>query len=401
MEQPKQQEDGNHAAAMEIQEGDWKFLPTDLALDILSRLPFFKDRFSFKYVCKAWREISTNNSVSSSTSLSSVLMESRESPNPSLWLMYGTQYSTTFKFYNPMYKGVCEFDFPELSGAILRYSKDGWLLMSRGEFSVFFFNPFTKEMITLPDLPPLGYGFVGICFTTSPTTPECMVFGTFRAQFGGQETPSIYVYNIFVGEHQWYHTWFEQDAADDFEPSYCNPVFHNGLFYVLGRGGELGVSDPKAEEISWELKQLKPLYEPGVVQECYLMECDGQLLSLFLKKITREVFLYSLDETEMIWKRIRDLGDNMMFVSHCSSFAVEKEINGTENKVYFPQFRRKIKKNNKVAAAVAGDDEEGPDGVFYSLETNKFHTFFTNFSSKSMLFTSARLHSCWIQVNTQ
>ncbi|KAH7866640.1 hypothetical protein Vadar_023092 [Vaccinium darrowii] len=77
--------------------------------------------------------------------------------------------------FHPLYKDTYRMDIPELSGAFLRYSKNGWLLMSRGRHSVFFFNPFTKAKIDLPDLPH-NFNFTTISFSSAPTSSNCMVF---------------------------------------------------------------------------------------------------------------------------------------------------------------------------------------------------------------------------------
>ncbi|RZC52946.1 hypothetical protein C5167_021389, partial [Papaver somniferum] len=62
-----------------------------------------------------------------------------------------------------------------LFDAKILYSKGSWLLMSKGGSGIFFFNPFTREMIQLPDL-PYSSSFRGISFSASPTSLDCVIF---------------------------------------------------------------------------------------------------------------------------------------------------------------------------------------------------------------------------------
>ncbi|CAL5361640.1 unnamed protein product [Camellia sinensis] len=86
------------------------------------------------------------------------------------------------------------------------------------------------------------------------------------------------------------------------------------------------------------------------VHESYLMECDGKLLSVFVGNKGRGVSVYTLDESEMAWQRVTDLGSKMLFVCHSTSVSSTKVVEGMENKVYFPRFC-------------------GKDGIFYCLAT--------------------------------
>ncbi|KAG5537414.1 hypothetical protein RHGRI_024743 [Rhododendron griersonianum] len=156
-------------AAMDELIRDWTALPTEILSFISSRL-FLGDLIKrFRCVCKTWK-----------------LVPSLPVPCPtqcpipqSQWLMlYRGLKKMELNFFNPLYKDTYRMDIPELSGALLRCSKDGWLLMSRGKHSVFFFNPFTKAKIDLPDLPH-HYNFDAISFSCAPTSLECMVFGIY------------------------------------------------------------------------------------------------------------------------------------------------------------------------------------------------------------------------------
>lgn len=112
------------------------------------------------------------------------------------WLMHKDKTNMTCKFFHPVYNNIYCLDVPELSdhaaspevsddtvnalvGSVPRYSKDGWLLMSEGDFSIFFCNPFTRAKMYLPNLPgPEVYNFRGVTFLSAPETSNCLVLAS-------------------------------------------------------------------------------------------------------------------------------------------------------------------------------------------------------------------------------
>ncbi|KAI3967473.1 hypothetical protein MKX01_012283 [Papaver californicum] len=62
----------------------------------------------------------------------------------------------------------------KLVGATIRFSKDGWLLLSNGKKTVFCYNPFTRAIIRLPDLPD-DYVLGGMSFSSILTSRNCVV----------------------------------------------------------------------------------------------------------------------------------------------------------------------------------------------------------------------------------
>ncbi|KAG8379118.1 hypothetical protein BUALT_Bualt07G0054800 [Buddleja alternifolia] len=110
----------------------WSDLPMELLSLILSRLLLMRDRHAFKA---------------------------------------GSNHS--WKLFHSVYNDFYYLDFPELIEAEIRFSKYGWLLMSRGNM-LFFFNPFTKVKM---ELPPAISPFVSVSFSLPPTSKDCLVFG--------------------------------------------------------------------------------------------------------------------------------------------------------------------------------------------------------------------------------
>ncbi|XP_071901203.1 F-box/kelch-repeat protein At1g57790-like [Coffea arabica] len=302
------------------------------------------------------------------------------------WLMHKDLSRGTCKFSHPVYRDAFCLGSPELPGhsqpshqpppggdavisSVLRFSKGGWLLMSKGRFSVFFYNPFTKAKMYLPLVPdPERYVLRGITFLSTPASPDCLVLGL-SALFYRHVAISI----IRRGEKHWNFYRFENNLP--IIPSYCNPVFHKGMFYCLGEGGNLGVFSPDDNQWTVLVKPQK-IYKRG--HESYLLEIDGELISVFVQRLGSQISVFRLDETKMAWEEVSDLGDNMVFISPTNSFSRKKVIEGMHNKIYFSRLHKGC-------------------CVFYSLDTKKFHTLLKDFSSASLCNTPEQLRSCWIE----
>ncbi|XP_028066144.1 F-box/kelch-repeat protein At1g57790-like [Camellia sinensis] len=326
---------------------DWTNLPSELLSLILSHL-FLYDIKRFRNVCKTWQSVTSQ----------------QVEPSPihcpiahSHWLMFFSGYKMPLNFYNPLYEDIYQMAIPlELSGAVLRFSNNGWLLMSRGEYPMFFFNPFTNAKIDLPDLPEYYY-FDTISFSSVPTSSDCTVFGIL-----GLFNDIAWFSSISRGEESW--TWATVNGNLNFQPSHTNPIFYNEVFYCLGQDCNLGLFNPKEKDSSWTvLDGPKKPHGCDSEHESYLMECDGKLLSVFVGNKGRGVSVYTLDESEMAWQRVTDLGRKMLFVSHSTSVSSTKVVEGIENKIYFPRFC-------------------GKHGIFYCLATNRYGSFGSNIRKK-------------------
>ncbi|KAF7134210.1 hypothetical protein RHSIM_Rhsim08G0205300 [Rhododendron simsii] len=341
---------------------DWTSLPIEILSLILSHL-FLGDFKRFRCVCKTWKLVPTLPVPCPSPTQCPIL--------PSQWLMLSRGFNNMeLNFSHPLYHSTYQMDIPELSDAFLRCSKDGWLLMSRGKRSVFFFNPFTKAKIDLPDLPH-NYNFNAISFSCAPTSSECMIFGIYA--FFDHVNFSV----ISRGEEEWTFRLFKGER--DFHQAHTNPVFYNELFYCLGQDDTLGVFNP--EDFSWKYLQ-HPKKSRDFVYESYLVECDGKLLAVFVGKRGRGVSVYTLDDSKMAWERVYDLGSKMLFVSHAVSFSATKVVEGMQNKIYFPRFL-------------------GKDGIFFSLATHRYESFGSRLSRKDFDGMKEPLHCCWIEPRTE
>ncbi|KAK6946900.1 F-box domain [Dillenia turbinata] len=94
------------------------------------------------------------------------------------------------------------------------------------------------------------------------------------------------------------------------------------------------------------------------IHSCFILECDGELLSVFVGKFGKWVKVFGLNFAAMPWVRVQDLGKYTLFVNNVFSFYFPRLSPGTENRIYFPRLSC-----------------ENENVVFYSLQTGKFLSF--------------------------
>jgi hypothetical protein len=250
------------------------------------------------------------------------------------------------------------------SGCEICYSKDGWLLLTMNKKYSIFFNPFTKKVMPFQYTPKIKSSKC-VGFSQCPISYKCVI------------VDFDYKCPIFtlINDDTWY------DSSYYLKYSYSsfynkNPTFHNGSFYFLSNKGMLGVIKLREEEdeASWE--EFNELQSPCTNSiNNFLVECNGNQLSVFEGPFCKWVRIFKLNESTMTWTKVESLGNYMLFVGKTSFSAVAK-ISGMENKIYFPRFY-----DQSI--------------VFYSLETKKYHTF----ENEVVNFESVReAHNCsWIE----
>ena len=91
--------------------------------------------------------------------------------------------------------------------------------------------------------------------------------------------------------------------------------------------------------------------------ESFIVESNGDILSVFVHcGGDRRVCFYKLDFSKMVWEKIENLGNRMLYISNTTSFSTNSTIREMGNKIFFPKFTSK-------------------DGVFYSLVSKRYHTY--------------------------
>jgi hypothetical protein len=129
------------------------------------------------------------------------------------------------------------------------------------------------------------------------------------------------------------------------------------------------------EKISWKILE-KPQAPCRSHFNNFLVECDGNLLSIFENPFAKEVQVFKLNEDTMTWMTVKSLKNHMLFIGK-SSFSAVANIPGMENKIYFNRFY-------------------GQSVVFYSLETNNYHTF-ENDEVVNFQLMREQFNGTWIQ----
>ncbi|GJY12389.1 hypothetical protein Tco_0381698, partial [Tanacetum coccineum] len=120
-------------------------------------------------------------------------------PLPSPWLIVFDKHKGIMTLTDPMFgdkyfiktpqEFICDFQ--------IKCSRFGWLLILKPGGSLVFFNPFTKDILELPELPDKFK--VKFCFSAPPTSPDCMVVGNTI----GSGSPYHACIHIVGGEPSW------------------------------------------------------------------------------------------------------------------------------------------------------------------------------------------------------
>ncbi|WJX22559.1 hypothetical protein P8452_11850 [Trifolium repens] len=278
-----------------------------------------------------------------------------------------------FTFVHPKhgleYKSIIKFpkDQDEIFDVEICCSKDGWLLLAalHQDYQVLF-NPFTKEVLPFP------FGNKKImntrCFgmSHSPTSSECVAVELYKRY----TITAAFIRRLTEGR-----TGFIEFEDCKFPLFNISPAFHNGSFYFLSVTGKLSVIEVTREAIGWRVLE-EPQAPCSSHFNNFLVECDDNLLSVFESPFGKGVQVFKLNEDTMTWMKVKSLKNHMLFVGK-TSFSAVANIPGMENKIYF----------NKLY---------GQSVVFYSLETNNYHTF-ENVEVVNFHHAREQLNSIWIQ----
>ncbi|BAT05692.1 uncharacterized protein [Oryza sativa Japonica Group] len=306
----------------------WEHLPVDLLELIVSNLSLV-DRIRFPTVCMAWSKVSNP------------IEQAKVWP----WLMHISKQDGMCRLFDPLRGEVYNmqvsiFDTNE-DRHIFRSSKDGWVFTSAGIYGhdIFIINPFTEDIVE-PPMFERRYHYNGVSFSSpNPMCPNCYFFGI-NSSLSGK----------FLNIHTWRHEeteWIEQRFEYDvpFPVGYNNPVMFCGKFYCLGRKGNLGAFDPTSN--TWEiLDKPEPIHvEMDLLQNdhrgrefCYLVDLEGELISVLLHNASEAPRVFKLDLTKMSWVEVEDIGGGALFLDHRTSHGVGSPDGGHGNRIYFPRY---------------------------------------------------------------
>ncbi|KAI3944219.1 hypothetical protein MKW98_016449 [Papaver atlanticum] len=365
----------SHMSALELEEErHWGILNEDMVVLIASYLHPL-DYVHFRSVCKVNRQIMP---VVKPTFTSIQIFEtSHLSP----WLLFSEDNSSSvYNLVNPMHDNENYLmNFSELLfGATIRFHKGGWLLMSR-EDELFFYNPFTREVIKLPDLPGCYYRS-DISFSSVPTASDCVVFAIEGRLLSDDCEFSIHC--IKRGKQEWDFFDFDEQKYSPYWPLRNTPISFDGEFYSVGYDGVLGNFNLENDGYNWKVFE-KPQQQFKDSYPSFLVKCGDNLLLVKLGCLEMPVRLFKLDFAEMEWVKVESLGKHMLFISDIACFSAIAPNNRMENKIYFPRLCL-----------------NGEGVLFYSLETGNYHFFGTQHVAKNFCGTKGWLRNCtWIEPN--
>ncbi|KAK4480831.1 hypothetical protein RD792_011682 [Penstemon davidsonii] len=292
-------------------------LPTDLLEAILSRLTL-RDNIRASAVCKSWL---------------AVAISVRISDKPP-WLMFFPKFGDLYEFYDPSKRKTYWLELPELHGSRICYAKDGWLLLCKPRTQrVFFFCPYTRDMIKMPNL-ELTYQIVA--FSASPTSPDCMLFTVKHV------SPTVVaVSTCRPGATEW--TTVNYPNRLPFVSSIWNKlIFCKGLFYCLSLTGWLGIYNP--EKSTWAVHSVPPpkcpenFFVKNWWKGKFMAEHNGDIYVIYTCSAVNPV-IYKLDQTNKVWVEMENLGGMTLFANFLSSHARMDLLGMMRNNVYFSKVR--------------------------------------------------------------
>ncbi|XVF70663.1 hypothetical protein PTKIN_Ptkin11bG0180400 [Pterospermum kingtungense] len=348
---------------------------TELPYDIITLIAenlYLVDYMNFRQASKTFGEVAPHIQWREITSFK---LQSHSLPP---WLMFADKgySSTVHTFIDPKLGGRYLMNIPEfLIGYDIRYSKDGWLLMSPKvkEESMFFYNPFIKQHISVP--PHTGGDPVqSFGFWSSPTSPAgCIIVGISSRSISWFYQSRIEEWSEFV-----------RDDYASFTPTHTCPVYWDESFYFLGQEGNLGalwIEESNNQLFGNWYIYYTPTKPCKSFDQSYLLECGGYLYAVFVDNLGESIqvcLCCDLGGDTWAWHEVRDIGNYMFFVSSSSSFSMVAKTPGMENKIYFPKMKR-----NKI--------------VYYCLRTGKYRTFGSDQVLSNFYNTTEYLYSSWIQ----
>lgn len=233
------------------------------------------------------------------------------------------------------------------------YSKDGWVLASKEDNSLFLINPMIRKIISLPHFDNINNRKdTAMSFSCAPTCLDCVVLVLLFTQFHVLE-----ISTWRPGEGEWSKMSFH-DEYGCYVP--CSPVFTRGEFYCYRMRGQLLVYNPK-KKTTRNLEIKAPidmqLYSTKI-RECYLTESDqGEFITVFRNRSKDPIRVFKLDQRNMVWSELDSVGDITLFIDHRTSLAKSCLEKRCRNLIYLSGFT----------------DNSCNSNALYSLETNKYH----------------------------
>ncbi|XP_061368204.1 F-box protein At3g56470-like [Gastrolobium bilobum] len=353
---------------------DWSSLPPGIIETVAEKLTLI-DCLSISKVCRSWNTV-----------LGEEIPIWQRHGFP--WLLVSGQQNKEIRTCISILENrVWELELSEANGKYCWGSFHDWLIMVKDldsfSLEVSLLNPFSRRQISLPSIWNFYHKMV-LSGLPSENNFICMLLHSQYREL------AFWV----PGAQSWHKHKLTGQPTQPIEDA----VFCNGSFYLLGDGFNLWQIDVKSIYSSISegydgfgtLSQIETVFhevkrpEISVFQEIlqiyddhqilrYLVESRGELLLVcryFSAKqdVVLETWnfeVYSWDYCQSSWKKVEDLGDQMIFLGKCcsTSFSAKELGVGVSNSIYFC--------NDPAAPWWNEWDSDHLKGISYRLGFNK------------------------------
>lgn len=323
-------------------EVDWTQLPPELMETIAEKLKIYSDYLRFQAVCRNWR--------------SSIPKSPSHLPPQLPWLMLpqSQSYQSHRAFFDLSANKVHFLNLPEASRRKRHCgSSHGWLIILEETPIVLLLNPLTRVKIYLPPLSAFpnvvsfSYFDIGreytlasllgdhynrslrqmrdsfikkIVLSSSPVKDSDFIAVAILNQSGDL----AYCRN---GDQSWRIIEGAQSYSEDI-------ICYNELFYAVDKGGDIAICDVSGDtprvsiiqtpqQFSGDMQYLVSSEDDLLLVTRYLgLEFDFDPHQPRLVYRTTRFEVCRLDWSGPQWKRVRSLGDKVLFIGQNSSFAL-------------------------------------------------------------------------------
>ncbi|VVB12181.1 unnamed protein product [Arabis nemorensis] len=193
------------------------------------------------------------------------------------------------------------------------------------DYDMYFFNPFTRDLINLPRFGKPDHKFA---FSCAPTMSTCVVFSICIHLLPHHDSISTWS----PGAMEWVTESFKNQLYLS-NGQWRNIVFSDGLFYCLTNRDKIGVFDPSARY--WRvLIVLRPRMHHFLEGAWYVAEHKGHIF-LIDAASSRKPVVFRLNRSPLIWAEKHTLKGSTIFASPASCVFKPELTGTTRNKVYF------------------------------------------------------------------
>ncbi|KAJ4843168.1 hypothetical protein Tsubulata_016955, partial [Turnera subulata] len=302
----------------------WAELPAELLDEIAKHIGSCVDYVRCRVDCSWWNR-----------SLPKRPQHQRQPISQTPWLMlpYDEKNKTVGGFYSVDRKKTYHIDVEEARGKLCRGSIDGWLVMVEDGPTVNLLNPLTKDQIALPPQSTLPY-------VTSYRKDEAMILT--------EKTKNMPLLAFCKrGDDKWTSLQTPKICCSDI-------IFYEGKFYAIS-GSILVVCDPgylpnavtrivqvpEKGQIMWYLVG-SPIYGLLLVSRKYAYDgyievpgIDDETTTAYkYRTIAFKVYKFEKRRRPK-WKRITELGDNILFLGMNAALLVPSQHSGEGFTIYY------------------------------------------------------------------